>query len=112
MELRKSTRYRLSSPAHYGWESSDAYSQTSQGKTRDISARGAFIVADECPPVGARIELKILLPKLEGSGVGMRLHGKGHVLRVEQGSTIGTNGFAAFVQFRPEVPDGAVPSQR
>ena len=59
-----------------------------------------------CRPVGARVQLDILLPKLADPGFGMSLAGEGVVLRVEphgsQGASSGEAGFAASVHFYPE----------
>jgi hypothetical protein len=107
VELRKTNRYRLSAPAIFWWARPDGQSQGSEGVTRDLSTAGVFVVAGLCPPVGARVQLDILLPRMNDTAVGVRLHGEGLVLRVERGGTT-TTGFAASVQFYPEAPDESV----
>jgi hypothetical protein len=110
MHSRIDNRYRLRCLALCQWETSDGYLRNICGETRDISTHGAFVITDPCPPLGTEIDLKVLLPNLDGAKVGMRLQGKGKVLRVERGSTTGINGFATSVQLCPAVPDGAAPS--
>ena len=55
------------------------------------------------PPAGVRLQLDILLPKLDESGPGLRLNGEGVVLRTCAEGT--ERGFAASVQFYPEPPE-------
>lgn len=69
--------------------------------TRDVSTAGAFVTASPCPPVGARVEIDILLPSINGTGVGVRLHGEGTVLRVDRSNSKPT-GFAVAGQFDHE----------
>lgn len=104
MQPRKTTRYQLTSPATYWWGPKGGQRIANRGVTRDISTAGVFIFAQEQPPVGARIELEILLPSLENIGPGVRLYGEGLVLRVERENHNNT-GFAASVEFAPETCD-------
>jgi hypothetical protein len=106
IELRRATRYRLSAPALFLWAAQEENPQSGQGVTRDIQASGVYVLTDALPPVGALVQLDILLPKLEDPGFGMSLAGEGVVLRVEphgsKGAGTGKAGFAASVQFYPE----------
>ena len=106
IELRKAKRYRLSAPVLFMAAPHEGKPQTGRGMTRDINASGVYVLSDALPPVGARIQLDILLPKLEDPGFGMSLAGEGVVLRVEprgaQGTGLSKAGFAASVQFYPE----------
>jgi hypothetical protein len=101
IELRKFTRYQLSCPALYRWATSEQSSQDGQGITHDVSGEGVFVLANCCPPVGARIDLKICLPRLDGTGIGVRLNGEGQVFRVEHDGQGKRVGFAASVSFSP-----------
>ena len=71
-----------------------------------MNASGVYVLTDSLPPVGALVQLDILLPKLGDPGFGMSLAGEGVVLRVEPQVSQGTEGkaagFAASVQFYPE----------
>jgi hypothetical protein len=106
VELRKAKRYRLSAPALFMCAPQDGESQSGKGVTRDINAFGVYVLTDTLPSVGARVQLDILLPKLEDPGFGMSLAGEGVVVRVEpsdsQGGDNSESGFAASTQFYPE----------
>ncbi|MGB7266771.1 MAG: hypothetical protein WBC92_14740 [Terracidiphilus sp.] len=106
IELRKTKRYRLSAPVLFMCAPQDGKSQSGKGVTHDINALGVYVLTDMLPPVGARIQLDILLPKLEDSGFGMSLAGEGVVLRVDPRGSRGLDtskaGFAASVLFYPE----------
>lgn len=66
-------------------------------------------MTDAAPPVGARVQMDILLPKLAQPGPGMHLSGEGIVIRSEpfgtKGASTSNGGFAAAVQFYPEASD-------
>jgi hypothetical protein len=106
LELRRARRYRLSAPALFLWAPHEGEPQGGQGVTRDINASGVYVLTDQLPPVGALIQVEVLLPKMEDSSVGMSLAGEGVVLRVEpsgsQGAGTSERGFAASVHFYPE----------
>lgn len=106
VELRKANRYRLSAPTLFLWAPREGKPHSGQGVTRDINASGVYVVTDVLPPVGALVQLDILLPKLSDPGFGISLAGEGVVLRVEphgsQGAGTSEAGFAASVQFHPE----------
>jgi hypothetical protein len=106
IELRKAKRYRLSAPALFLWAPHEGKPKSGQGVTRDINASGVYVLTDVLPPVGALVQLDILIPKLEDPGFGMSLVGEGVVLRVEsqgpEGAGASEAGFAASVQFYPD----------
>jgi hypothetical protein len=106
IDLRKAKRYRLSAPALFLWAHQEGTPQSGRGITRDINAAGVYVLTDMLPPVGALVQLDILLPKLEDPGFGMSLAGEGVVLRAEphgaQGAGTSKAGFAASVNFYPE----------
>ena len=112
IELRKSNRYALRVPVLFEWAPQNGEPQSGRGVTRDINTFGVYIMTDALPPVGALVQMDILLPKLEAPGFGMSLAGEGIVLRVEPcgSESGGTNepGFAASVQFYPETTESAL----
>jgi hypothetical protein len=112
VEQRKSNRYALRAPVLFEWAPQNEEPQSGRGVTRDINTFGVFIVTDTLPPVGALVQMDILLPKLEAPGFGMSLAGEGMVLRVESsGSERGSTnepGFAASVQFYPETAESTL----
>jgi hypothetical protein len=104
VNLRQATRYLLSCPAQYWWVSADGLPQNSTGITRDLATSGVFVRSEQCPPIGAQVELSIALPNCEDTGFGMRLRGVGKVLRVEQEKEICTGGFAVLVHLDASSP--------
>jgi hypothetical protein len=84
---------------------------SSMGVTRNVSNSGVLIAASECPPVGAVVQVEVLLPRIEGNGYGMKLHGEGIVVRMETAICADLAeqpyAFAASVQFYPEQVDAA-----
>ena len=106
MERRKTKRYRLSAPAFYCWERADGILQEAQGRVRDISSRGVFILAEALPSPGAHLELNVYLPSLGGTPRSVQLSGEGTVLRAGR-SEVGQSGFAAEVIFHAESSDSA-----
>ena len=106
IELRKANRYQLSAPALFLWATQEGKPQSGRGVTRDMNASGVYVLTDALPPVGALVQLDILLPKLVEPGFGMSLAGEGVVLRVDSRGSNGAGakgaGFAASVQFYPE----------
>jgi hypothetical protein len=107
IELRKAIRYRLSAPALFMWAPPDGKPQNGRGVTRDINTSGVFVVTDSVPPVGARVQMEIVLPKLADDSPGMHLQGEGVVLRCEYRDA-GKCGFAASAQFYPEATEAVL----
>ena len=104
VELRSANRYRLNAPAVYWWPGVDDLPERGGGFTQDISSSGVFVLTTALPPVGARLEIDILLPGVGDGSPGIRLTGHGIVLRLQHGPT-GPVAFAASVQFYQEDPD-------
>ena len=73
VELRKSNRYALRVPVLFEWAPQNGEPQSGRGVTRDINTFGVYIMTDALPPVGALVQMDILLPKLEAPGFGMSL---------------------------------------
>ncbi|MGA8729749.1 MAG: hypothetical protein WB608_13445 [Terracidiphilus sp.] len=109
IELRKSNRYRLSAPVFFCWAPQNGPSRSCNGITRDVNTSAVYVMTDAAPPVGARVQMDILLPKLAQPGPGMHLSGEGIVIRSEpfgtKGASTSNGGFAAAVQFYPEASD-------
>ena len=106
IELRKSYRYRLSAPVFFYWATLNGPPESGDGMTRDIDTTGAYIYSMELPPVGARVQMDIMLPNLFGGELGAHLTGEGVVLRVEpddgKAPGISESGFSVSMQFYVE----------
>ena len=107
IELRRAKRYRLSVPALFMWALQDGKPRNGKGVTHDINALGVYVQTDSLPPVGARVQMEIVLPKLADSSPGMHLQGEGIVLRCESGEAT-KRGFAASALFYPEATEAVL----
>jgi hypothetical protein len=79
---RKAIRFPLEAPISFWWMDSGVVKR-SEGKTRDVSEGGAFVLASTCPPPGIQIGFKLYLPALPGSKRKTRLEADGQVIRVK-----------------------------
>lgn len=111
IELRKTKRYRLSAPALFVWAPQDGKPKNGKGVTRDINTFGVYVLTDAVPPIGARVQMEIVLPRLVDSSPGMRLQGEGIVLRCVNGDA-SKRGFAASAQFYPEATEAVLSQLR
>ena len=107
IELRKAKRYRLSAPVLFVWPPQNGKPHSGQGVTRDINTSGIYVLTDAMPPIGARLQMEIVLPKLVDTSPGMHLQGEGVVLRCEYGDD-SRRGFAASAQFYPDAADAVL----
>ena len=104
IEPRRSIRYQLRAPVFFMWASQNGKPRSGRGITRDINTFGVYVQTDAIPPVGARVQMDIVLPKLEQSINRIQLHGEGVVLRCDRGHAHQC-GFSASVQFHAETAD-------
>jgi hypothetical protein len=81
MDRREALRFNLNVPIRFMWKNHGTSAESGSGKTRDISFKGLFVLADVCPPVGSAIRGKVMLPSPGGSDLVIRI--KAVVLRVE-----------------------------
>lgn len=80
---RKAIRFPLEALTVFWWSDSGVVKR-SEGRTRDLSETGAFVLANSCPPEGIQLGFKVFLPALSGFERKTRLEADGCVLRVEQ----------------------------
>ena len=90
MELRQHNRYRLVAPVVFEWESNGGSVHRGEGRTRDISPAGIFVIATHSLSVGNAVRLEVELPGLREEKSGPRLKTQAHVIRAER------TGFAAI----------------
>lgn len=112
LDLRKAKRYPLSAPTLFTWARHEGKVRSGQGIIRDINTLGVYVLTNTLPPVGALVQMEIMLPKLTDTGPGMRLTGEGVVLRREPKGTNeagnASGGFAASMQFYPGTTDSVL----
>lgn len=102
MEVPKHTRRAIRFPLEVRtvfWWRDGGIEKRSEGRTRDISEMGAFVLAKACPPSGIQIGFKVFLPVLPGFEPQTRVEAVGQVLRVEHSHGLeGPDGFAILTR--------------
>jgi hypothetical protein len=94
---RRAIRFPLEVLTVFWWTDS-GIEKRSEGRTRDISEMGAFVLANACPPSGIQIRFKVFLPVL-GFEPQTRVEAVGQVLRVERSNGLnGPHGFAILTR--------------
>ena len=83
MQPRKHKRYPLKALMIVSWRDAEATLQQAIGLTRDICMKGAFVLIPNPPPLGANVKFEGFLPPAHGAAHNLRMHGQGHVVRVE-----------------------------
>jgi hypothetical protein len=61
VERRRAVRYLLKVPLVFRWQGSGNSHLQGDGVTRDISARGAYVLSVTAPPVGAVVHVEVYL---------------------------------------------------
>ena len=86
-ERRNAVRYQVSLNVTFRWSDIHGLHKQADGQTRDVSPKGAYVLATSCPPRGAKVQIEFeLSPDAHGSQA-LRLEGEGSVLRVEPANT-------------------------
>ena len=102
LQPRAYNRYQLQVPVIFSWEDAEGIRQEHLGITRDVSIKGASVLAKTPPPLHANIKLKAFrLPV--GDTLSQRMVGQGQVVRVKpaRGSLPGDFAVAAgWFEFR------------
>jgi len=98
-EARRTIRYEIAANTNFWWTDQCGTARRGQGITRDLSTRGAFVVAAECPSAGSLVEFRINISNSSANKSSADLHAKGIVLRVERaGGARRENGFSVHIQ--------------
>jgi hypothetical protein len=71
------------------------------GISRDISARGVFVVSSVQPPESAQVMVEVIIPSLTQGAKEMHLSSDGLVVRVEESD--GALGYAVHCDFRTKL---------
>jgi hypothetical protein len=97
---RKNVRYQLQALTVFRWtDRTEGGVYRAEGRTRDISTSGAFILAPACPPVGVPVKLHMVLATIPNSSHSLRLSAQGRVVRSEQPTTESSiGGFAVSLE--------------
>jgi hypothetical protein len=83
LRRRKHLRYPLAADAKYQWTIRNFTRGKGEGKSRDVSEGGAFVLTESLPPVGALINVSIQLPAWQIGATSLRMEMTGEVIRVE-----------------------------
>jgi len=82
----------------FWWKDENGILKQEQGRGRDASDRGAFIVSPACPPLGTAIGLTIFMEGLPDEAAALRIEVEGRVLRIERSeASAGNSGFAVLL---------------
>jgi len=63
-ESRRGMRFPVEARVLFKWVDETGHAREGEGCTRNISERGAFVIANKYPPRGASLELKLFLPRI------------------------------------------------
>lgn len=97
---RTAIRFPLKASVDFWWKDELGNAKQGEGLSRDISERGAFVFAADCPPAGSPVRLRLSLEGLPGGTRDMRMEIDGQVLRVEDpGGQSANRGFAVFYEY-------------
>jgi len=97
--FRAAVRYKLHAGVVFHWLDTGGLSRESRGFTRDVSPKGAFVFASDCPPRGTLVEMIIDLPALTGEPRTLCIKADGCILRVDSAGVTGrSSGFAVACQ--------------
>ena len=92
---RRTLRFPLETPVTFWWKNGNGEPLQGEGRSRDVSEHGAFVIAPICPPVGASLVLTIDLEGIPDEIGSLPIEVEGEVLRVEQSrAEMETGGFA------------------
>ena len=84
MELRRAVRYGLRVPTVFVWKDEEGIEQRVEGRTRDISTTGAYVLSSVCPPEGTLVRVDMLLTSVPDSQRSLRLNAHGRVVRADR----------------------------
>ena len=83
IERRNAIRYVVGLKVAFRWTDPQGLPRQAEGRTRDVSPKGTYVLAASCPPRQAKVQIEFeLSPEARGPQA-LRLEGQGSVLRVE-----------------------------
>lgn len=93
VNMRSAVRYSLSARAVFTWRDSSGNLQESSGITRNVSQKGAYILAARYPASGSPLSMSIFLPPLGSETRTLCIETEGQVVRTDA-AVEGSVGFA------------------
>ena len=94
-DSRKTLRYEVRARVSFHWADREGVSRASEGFTRDVSPKGAYVFASDCPPQGTPVEMTIDLPGVGKGSNNLHIRADCCVLRVDKaGAVHATIGFS------------------
>ena len=85
----------------FSWRDAGGILRKGEGRTRNVSEVGAFVIASACPPVGAEVSYKLYLSGDPGTQLAKVQARVAKVVRVDKAHTdVGSSGFAVFGESR------------
>ena len=81
MERRTRARFRLVFPVIFHWK--DEMEHFAVGYCRNIGLGGGFIVTSNCPPVGAEVEVDVVVPASDPGPTEILFRHTGRVIRIQ-----------------------------
>jgi PilZ domain len=78
----------------FSWSDKNGVPRESRGCTRDISPKGAYVIAAHCPPLGASVAMTFYLPSLTGESQTVHVQARSRVLRVDSSGPGRVMGFS------------------
>lgn len=85
-ERRAAVRYGVRLRVELSWIDGGGSPRKSEGFTKNLSPKGAYVIAMECPPHDAKIQINFQLPPDASGSKHLWLEAQGSILRIESAS--------------------------
>lgn len=83
MERRGASRFQLRLVVAFSWKDDAGVLRTGEGRSRDVTGRGIYVHSELAPPVGAHVEMNVLLPQPTSLMGPAELYAEGRVVRID-----------------------------
>lgn len=102
-DVRATVRFALHTDVEFSWTGADGAFKGGRGETRDVSQKGAYVVASNYPPQGATVRVVISLPPALGKGNPLRIEAEARVVRVDLARSSRDGGGCGFAVLNEQV---------
>jgi len=92
-DARHAVRYTLEIEVLFTWTECGV-ERKSRGRTRDMSPKGAFVIAPVCPPHGSTLTMSFFMPTMQSESQPAQVQAESRVLRVDRSDTGKPAGFS------------------